>query len=298
MTLKLRKILVAIFVLLVPLAFANLAEVATFLMNATVWPFGFERHSNIAFGNDESLQLDVYVPSLTNQAPVVVFWHGGMWRKGSKDEVRFVGAALAKSGIVAVIPNYRLYPQAQYRDFLDDGAQAVRWTRENAESFGGNAHQVFLMGHSAGAYIASMLAFDDGLSNQRGIPASCVRGLIGLAGPYTFDRPAVFLDDIFGESREVAWRPVDIAGADAPPTLLLHGEDDNAVWASEPVQMAARLTSLGVPVELRIYEGRSHQDMLIAWAPWLRFRAPVREEVRRFVRGEVGRVHLQPSCNS
>src|SRR5690242_4501066 len=57
--------------------------------------------------------------------PVVIFWYGGSWQDGSKSEYRFVGAALAERGFIAVLPDYRLYPKVKFPDFVDDAAQAV-----------------------------------------------------------------------------------------------------------------------------------------------------------------------------
>jgi acetyl esterase/lipase len=90
----------------------------------------------------------------------VIFLHGGTWVKGEKEDYRFVGAALAEAGYVAVLPNYRLYPQVRFPEFIQDGARAVLWAREHASEFGGDPSALFVMGHSAGAHIAASLALD------------------------------------------------------------------------------------------------------------------------------------------
>lgn len=63
--------------------------------------------------------------------PVVVFWYGGAWVYGAKEEFRFVAAALAEAGYVAVLPDYRLYPEARFPTFVEDGALALRWAHEH-----------------------------------------------------------------------------------------------------------------------------------------------------------------------
>ena len=293
-----RKGIIALAVVLVPLGVFHSTRIATALMNTIVVPFGFARHSNIAYGEQSSHRLDVYVPKGASRSPVVIFWHGGMWMRGNKDEVRFVGAALARSGYVAVLPNYRLYPQVRYPDFVNDGARAVAWVRKEISSFNGDADEIFLMGHSAGAYIATMLAFDDHFLREQGTSARCLRGVIGMAGPYTLERPSIFVNSIFGKSSGKAWRPVDVVSTDAPPTLLLHGRADNIVSVGESEALAERLAAHFVPTNLQTYTDGTHQDLLIAWWRPLQFRAPVRLDVQRFIDRETGDQSLRPACIS
>lgn len=293
-----RKGIIALAVVLVPLAVFHSTRIATTLMNAIDVPFGFTRHPDIAYGEQSSHRLDVYVPKGASSSPVVIFWHGGMWMRGSKDDVRFVGAALARSGYVAVIPNYRLYPHVRYPDFVNDGARAVAWVRKEIASFNGDADEIFLMGHSAGAYIATMLAFDDDFLREQGTSARCLRGVIGMAGPYTLERPSIFVNSIFGGSSGKMWRPVNVVSTDAPPTLLLHGRADNIVWVGEAEALAERLAAHSVPTDLRTYADRTHQDLLIAWWRPLQFRAPVRLDVQRFIGRQSGDHELRPACDS
>ena len=100
---------------------------------------------NIAYGADPQHRLDVYVPdqirdgSRPGGAPLVVFWHGGRWSFGDKADYRFVGAALAELGYVAVLPNYRHYPQVKMPGFMDDAARAALWAAAHAGEFGGGS---------------------------------------------------------------------------------------------------------------------------------------------------------------
>jgi len=133
------------------------------VLNATVPPLGYCRTSGLAYGESPRQKLDVYEPSqkLDRAAPVVVFFYGGSWQFGERRNYRFVGQALADHGIVAVLPDYRLYPEVTFPGFVEDGAKAVRWTHDNIARFGGDPSRVFLMGHSAGAHIATLLALDE-----------------------------------------------------------------------------------------------------------------------------------------
>ena len=117
---------------------------------------------------------------------MVVFFYGGSWNSGSRDDYGFVGEALASRGIVVVIADYRLYPQVRYPAFLQDNAHAVAWTYQHIAEHGGDPHQLYVMGHSSGAYNASMLALDPRWLKAVNLSPTMLKGWIGLAGPYDF----------------------------------------------------------------------------------------------------------------
>ena len=87
------------------------ASVEFFAANVPTEFSDVDRRVNLAYGMDQRQKLDVYMPRMAVNRPVVIFWYGGSWQKGNKSEYRFVGNALAKLGFVAVLPDYRLYPQ-------------------------------------------------------------------------------------------------------------------------------------------------------------------------------------------
>ena len=95
--------------------------------------------------------------------PVILFFYGGSWNSGRRQGYAFAARALAARGFVVIVPDYRLVPDAVYPDFLRDCAAAVRWARRNAGAHGGDGERIVLVGHSAGAYNAAMLALDPGL---------------------------------------------------------------------------------------------------------------------------------------
>lgn len=237
----------------------------------------------IAYGRDPRQRLDVYAPEAgAARRPVVVFFYGGSWASGSRAGYGFVGRALAARGFVAVVPDYRLAPDHPYPDFVDDGAAAVRWVREHAAQFGGDPDRIVLAGHSAGAYIAAMLAVDERwLGNARG----SVRGLVGISGPYDFlpgDSPET--RRAFGHwprPEEVA--PIAYAGAGDPPALLLHGADDRIVKPFLSEAFALSLTNAGVAAEARSYAGVAHAGMVTAIARPLRRNAPTLDDMAAFV---------------
>ena len=252
------------------------------LANAFVPSDTYERTAGIAYGAHERHRLDVYRPVQPHdQAPVVVFFYGGNWNSGERGDYRFVGEALASHGIVAVIPDYRLYPEVRFPDFLVDCAAAVRWTVEHIRSPGG----LFLMGHSAGAYNAAMLALDTEYLKTTRVEHSAIRGWIGLAGPYDFlPLTGPVTRAVFGyPDTSIRTQPIHFVSRDDPPALLITGSADETVNPGTTTRLAARLRASGVAVREVVYPGVSHVRLLGAMSPPLRRTAPVVEDVARFV---------------
>ena len=242
----------------------------------------------LAYGDGPRRTLDVYAPGAARSAgpsPVVVFLYGGGWKDGDKATYRFVGGALAQRGAIVVIPDYRLYPQVRYPDFLRDCAAAVRWACDNAASVAAQHSPapnraapgpVFLMGHSAGAYNAAMLAFDARWLGAEGLrPREALRGLIGLAGPYDFlPLHTAELASIFGGAERIDTQPITYAGTVGPPAFLAAGSADTTVMPANTLRLAARIRGAGGFAEDRIYPGVNHIEIIGAMAAPLRFLAP------------------------
>jgi acetyl esterase/lipase len=246
----------------------------------------YKRHANIAYGPDPQQRLDVYVPqsAAAEPRPLVVFWHGGRWREGDKADYRFVGAALAESGYVAVVANYRHYPQVKMPGFLSDAAQAVLWAAAHAQEFGGDPERLYLMGHSAGAHLAAMVTLDPRYFAAAEHPPR-IAGVIGLSGPYDF-LPLLEPDvqDMFGPPRLYPEsQPINFVRPDAPPMLLVHGLEDETVKPKNTRSLAAALSALGVPVTLKLYPNVSHSDTVAALTSLLRGRAPTLADINAFV---------------
>lgn len=142
---------------------------------------------DLAYGEDARQRLDVHRPrDAAGPSPVVIFFYGGSWQSGEKRHYRFVAQALARHGVMTVIPNYRLSPAAGFPAFVEDGAAAAAWVAARIGAHGGNPTRVFLAGHSAGAHIALLLALDRHYLDEAGFPRAALAGAIGLSGPYDF----------------------------------------------------------------------------------------------------------------
>ena len=257
------------------------------LLNATVATDTYRRTEGVAYGSDPRQLLDVYQPdAATRNAPMVVFLYGGSWSSGERADYRFVGEALASKGIVVVVAAYRLSPAFRYPAFVQDSASAVRWAFDHAAEFGGDAQRIFVMGHSAGAYNAAMVALDSRWLAAVGLTPSRLAGWIGLAGPYDFlpigdakTQVAFNWPDTSADTQ-----PLADASKASPPALLLAPVNDSVVSPQRStVAMAQRLKASGVRVESALYDGVSHVTLLATMAQVLRGRAPVLQRVSGFV---------------
>jgi acetyl esterase/lipase len=251
---------------------AACSSVTYFIANAPTAFGDYERRTNLKFGEDPRLRLDVYQPKTAGTArPVVVFFYGGSWLRGERSQYRFVGAALAERGFVTVLPDYRLYPKARFPAFLDDGAQAVAWVQQHAREFGGDPQRIVLMGHSAGAHMAAYLAFNHEYLQRAGGKPEGIAGLVGLSGPYVLRPNSRVLHRIFGKPYTTKdWQPVHFVDATSPPALLVHGEDDGVVSVEQTRELSAALKRHQVPVDTQILPGRGHAATVAGFAPVLR----------------------------
>lgn len=258
------------------------------LLNATVSTDTYRRTEGLPYGEHPRQRLDVYQPlDVTGGAPMVVFFYGGSWSSGDRGDYRFVGEALAASGIVAVIADYRLSPAFRYPAFVQDSARAVRWAVAHGAEHGADPARIFVMGHSAGAYNTAMVALDPRWLAAEGLQPSRLAGWIGLAGPYDFlpigDRQTQVAFD--WPRTPADSQPLFHASSASPPALLLAPTDDRVVNARRStVALARQLQSRGVYVESALFDGVSHVTLVAALAPVLRGRAPVLERVSAFVK--------------
>lgn len=246
--------------------------------------------TDIAYGNDPRQKLDIYAPTGARNAPVVVFFYGGSWNSGRRQDYVFAARALAARGFVTVVPDYRLVPQVRYPAFVEDGAAAVAWTRKNIANYGGDPAHIGVSGHSAGAYIALMLALDGRWLAKAGAPRA-IKAAVGLAGPYDFlpFEPGGAADIAFGEAPDRRdTQPIAHARADAPPVLLLAGADDTIVLPRNSVALAAALTKAGADAQVITYPGIGHIGIILAVSKPFRGKAPALADSAAFFHKHLG----------
>ena len=260
---------------------------ATGALDALVPSGTYELREDQAYGALPRQRLDVYLPlQPAAKPPLVVFFYGGAWTRGERAQYRFVGEALASHGVAVVIADYRLSPQVRWPSILEDCAAATRWALTQAAGLGCDPQRVFLMGHSAGAYNAAMLALDPRWLAAHNLKPQQLAGWIGLAGPYDFlpisDPDSRVAFDWPNTPRES--QPIDHVSAAAPRALLLAAAKDGTVNPQRnTVGLATRLQAAGVPVRVRVLERVNHVTIVGALSRPLAWLAPVREEVLGFV---------------
>lgn len=243
--------------------------------------------ADVAYAAGPRQKLDVYVPRVRpEKAPVLVFFYGGGWDSGRKADYSFAGRALAARGFVTVVPDYRLYPEVRYPDFLNDGALAVRWAIQHAADYGGDPSRIMLAGHSAGAYNAVMLGLDTRFLESAGVDPKAIKAVAGLSGPYDFlPLDTSYTRQSFGGYADLpATQPVNYARADAPPILLAYGLKDTLVGRQNIDRLEAALEKVGAPVEVRLYPGLDHPGTVLALSVPFRGRSSLLADMTAFLK--------------
>lgn len=239
---------------------------------------------DLPYGEEPGQHLDVYARPNLHDRPIVVFWYGGGWTDGRKEDYRFIGTALAEKGFVAVLPDYRKYPAIQFPAFVHDGARAVVWARQHAHEWGGDPSRLVVMGHSVGAHLAAMLAYEPEYMHAAGGSRRWIRAFVGLSGVYApIPETEIFRKIIPPPYRSNDWQPLWHVSSEAPPSLLIHGLDDRLVNPQESVRLRNALVQHGVHVEMELYSGRSHADTVAAFSPLARRRVPALDSATRFI---------------
>ncbi len=253
------------------------------LLNAVIPTRQLQVSRDIAYGDQPRQALDVYHPVTppSTPLPVMVFFYGGSWVSGSKQDYLFVAEALVSRGYVVVIADYRLYPQVKFPALMQDPAQVLRWVIQSIATYHGDPRHLFVMGHSAGAHLATMLSLDPAYLAEVGLQPTCISGTIGLAGPYDFlPLTTPTLKAIFAPPAD-AWRgqPIRFAHAGAPPMLLITGLKDAQVWPKNSRNLAKALQDAGSEVELLTYANYDHVDMVAKLARPLRGGSPLLDDI-------------------
>lgn len=227
---------------------------------------------------DNRQKLDLYLP-IGNDWPVIIFVHGGNWDEGDKqlrvggaDVYANIGRFYANHGIGVAVVNYRLQPKTDWRNQVEDVKTAVQWVGANIQAYGGQPDRLFLMGHSAGAYLACFTAFTYSQTGN-----GSIRGVISVSGAaldltdqktYDLGEDIRFYEKRFsGGDLTTPWKeaasPVNYVNEKAPPFLILYagGETKGLQRQSECLKQA--LIKKGIENRLVVVPGESHSRMVL-----------------------------------
>lgn len=248
---------------------------------------------NLAYGDHSRQTLDIYEANSNaanqNRQPFsVVFLHGGTWQFGSKDEYAFVGHALARRGVTVAVANYQLYPSVRFPTFVEDVALALAWLQKHAREYHFNADNIILMGHSAGAHIACLVAMDHQYLAKLHVSAGTIKGVVGLSGVYKF-RPeaSAFFTDLFqarAESGFTGVKPVEFLTKGGVPLYLLHGRKDQSVACRSAERMYKNAMLVGHPIQLKVYESYGHSGTLLDLMPLRQNHNTMMEDIFQFAK--------------
>jgi acetyl esterase/lipase len=242
----------------------------------------------IAYGPDPRQRLSLFAPRRRHDQPlpVVLFFYGGSWRSGFREGYDFVGRALAAQGFLAAVADYRLVPDGRFPVFLEDCAAASRWLLDHADKHGGRTGSILLIGHSAGAYNAAMLAVD---AKWLGADHPSVSGWVGISGPYAFGAASAVTTAAFGAGGPARTaQPVNLASADSPPALLLHGGRDSVVLPASSEELARRLRGAGASASVKVYPQLDHIATVGVFALPFRGRSTLFSDVIGFCKQQAG----------
>ena len=265
------------------------------IVNGITTSGGVGVSKDILYGDEPSQDLDIYYPKPLAQAmkaqsaiedtyPMVVFVYGGSWENGTKEEYAFVGQSLAKAGYVTAVINYRKAPEHVYPDYVEDAAQAIAWSMDNAASLHADPSRLAVIGHSAGAFNAVAAVSNEDFLAPYGMKPTDIAAVIGIAGPYSYDFtqfdsasafPADATPDQIMPDRQIK--------GEQPPYLLLTAEKDKIVHDTNTIKMTEALKKAGITVENGKIEGASHATSIGAMAPPLRWLNDVRAQVLTYL---------------
>lgn len=254
------------------------------VLNLTIPRDGYRVTRDVSYGEESRQMLDIYTPDGAHHAPVILFFYGGSWQWGSKNDYRFLGQAFASKGYVTVVADYRLYPQVHFPAFVHDSARALAFVHAHIGDYGGDANNLFVAGHSAGAFNAVMLTLNVRYLHEAGANRGWIRGTIGIAGPYDF-LPLTDTDIIavFSQAAPADTQPINFVQGALPPFLLAVGKEDTTVLPRNSTHLAEALRDNHTPVELHQYDRVAHIGIVLSLARGFRSKAPLLEDIAAFI---------------
>lgn len=217
---------------------------------------------------DPKHRLDIYLPAQTRLAPVLFWIHGGALTSGDRADSDNppVGQRFASAGIVTVVISYRLSPGVSHPAHMQDTAKAFAWTIRNIAKHGGNPEQMFVAGHSAGAYLAALLAADPKYLQAEKLSPARIRGVLPVSGFYHIDRVAPDRPKfVWGDDMKV-WMeasPSRYVRNSLPPMFLVYADGDEPWRRQDNVDYHRELRAAGhTRVDIKEIRNRDHMGIL------------------------------------
>jgi acetyl esterase/lipase len=214
--------------------------------------------------------MDVYLPRMGSNSPVIIYVHGGAWSEGDKADLDYKAGYFTEKGYVFVSVNYRLSPDVEHPVHVQDVANAISWFFTNSKHYSSDSKRIYLMGYSSGAHIAALLSVDDKYLKKAGASIDMIKGVVLING-IGYDIP-LLMDNTTGRTKEIyanalgngrgGWEeasPINFIEEEEriPPMLILYG-GDNDVIGIEAKRLAERLQGVNSPFRIYQYPKKSH----------------------------------------
>ena len=239
-------------------------------------------------------KLNVFYPRKTKELkPVFIFIHGGNWNSGKKSLYSFFGSRMARKGIVTVIIDYPLSPQAKYDQMAIASAKAVKWVKENIVQYGGDPEKVFVSGHSAGGHLAALIAIDNKYFDSLGIK-NPVKGIIlidaagldmyGYLKEQKYSPGHTYLYTFTNDA--AVWKeatPLHHLHKDVPPMLIYRGGKTYPSIIRSNDKFVKALPQFSAKFTYKLQKGKHHVPMILQFfRPW----NPRYKEIKNFMKSQ------------
>ena len=260
---------------------------ACFAQNPAPVPPGtvVERDLVYAQADEKKLVLDLYRPEKSPQnLPVVVWVYGGAWRSRNRTPQAPKASWLAAHGYAVAVIDYRLSSEALFPAQINDCKAAVRWLRANAAKFGLDGNRIGAWGESSGGHLVTLLGVTGGVADLEGAlgnadQSSRVQAVVDFFGPTDFlqmdahalpgatlkhDPPgspeSLLVGGPIQENAAKAARanPIVYVTKEAPPFLIVHGEQDLSVPLHQSELLYAAMKTARVDVTFYKIAGAGH----------------------------------------
>jgi arylformamidase len=217
---------------------------------------------DVPFGPTLAEHVDVYPAG--EDAPVLIYVHGGFWCLRTSKEFGFVARGPVSMGVATVVTNYALCPRVTMDEIVRQTRAAVAWAYNNARSFGGDPGRIHVAGHSAGGHLVAMLLATD-WEGEYGLPKDVVKGCTAISGlfdlapfPYTFLQPRLQL----GWDQASRNSPILHIPDAAPPLLVAYGEDETDEFKRQSGAFLDAWRADGLDAEALVLRGKNHYEVI------------------------------------
>ncbi len=264
------------------------------LVNAVSHTYPATITTDISYGELPRQKFDLYLPEehlSSRPTPVLVYFYGGSWNSGNKSIYEFLGRRFASLGYIVAIPNYGLYPEVTYPEFLKDSAAAVKAITDSMQQPEFQKYrpdsQVILMGHSAGAYNAAMLSLDPRwLAAQHVSSRQVIKAWIGVAGPYDlYPIEVKKVQPVFHHPNYPPnSNPIELVAGAQQPVLFLVAENDRLVDPQRnSYAMAEALRSQQIQAKTITISGTNHGTIIGTLSPLLFYKDSILPPIQEFI---------------